>query len=475
MSSRAEKTRANWLSVLAKHKVDPDGPATVEMWSPSLDGASRDELVAIQNEKLAALTPFLYENSAFYRRRFDRLDLTPDDIASVEDLAKWPVVDKSEMAEDGEAEPPYGNYTTMSDELWHRRGWMMFSTSGTTGSPRIFRYSQIDRGYWEWANGRALVSMGIGPGQVVFMLTGYGPHVWAWGVQYALAKLGVAVIPGGGMDGTMRANIIDRFKPTVLLSTPSYALYLGRVLQGLGMDPAKSSVEKLFFGGEPALAIAPTRQRIEDLWGARIVEFYGCTEAAPHTGGFTCPALGEADGGAFAHLMEDVQVWETVDPETLRPVAAGERGLTVCTNLMSESSPQLRFLVGDFTTLNHEPCACGRNHVRAMGCFAGRADDLINLRGIKFFPTQVEQAVRAVDGLGDEFQIVLTTRDEDGMDVMKVVVEHAEHGPASPLTDTVAKAIRGQCEIRADVEVVAPDTLPKTEFKAKRVDDQRRK
>jgi phenylacetate-CoA ligase len=475
MTERGEKTRANWLATLAKFKDDPDRAANSAMWSPRLDGASRDELTAVQNEKLAVVTPFLYENSDFYRKRFDRLGLAPTDIAGVEDLVKWPVVDKSEMTVDVEINPPFGNYTTMSDDIWRSRGWMLFSTSGTTGTPRIFRYSQIDREYWAWSNARAMHAMGFVPSDTVFMMTGYGTHVWAWGVQMGLAKMGIGLIPGGGMDGGMRAGIVDRFKPTVLCCTPSYALYLGRTLQEMGLDPAASTVTKLFCAGEPAMAIGPTREKLQELWGARIVEFYGCTEAAPQAGGYTCAATGRDDNGYFLHLMEDIQIWETVDPESLQPSAPGQRGLSVCTNLVSESSPQLRFLVGDFTTLNQDGCACGRNHVRAMGCFSGRADDLINLRGIKFFPTQIEKAVRAIPGLGDEFQIVLSSRDVDGMDVMKVVAEHPDHGPASALTEQIAAAIRSEIELRVDVEVVAPNSLPKTEFKANRVTDQRAK
>ena len=469
---RSMRTRAVWLETLERHRRDFERPADDAYWSPSLDAASRDELTAIQNDKLAAVTPFLYENSPFYRARFDRLGLAPTDIASIEDLPKWPVIDKAEMMADATANPPYGTYSTIDDDDWASRGWMLFSSSGSTGVPRVFRYTHVDREYWEWANARAMWSMRIRPGDVLFPMVGFGPHVWMWGVMVAADRLKLAVIPGGGMDARARAGIIDRFKPTVIACTPSYALYLGRVMQDQGLDPAASSVTTLFTGGEPAMGIERTRRRIEELWGCRTEEFYGCTEVSPHVGGFTCPHATDGDT-VFTHLMEDIQIWELVDADTRTPVPEGERGLTVCTSLNSESSPQLRFLVGDYTTFSTETCACGRSHVRAMGSFTGRADDLLNLRGIKFFPSQIEQAVRAVDGVRDEFEIVLST-DGSGLDVMTVRVEHDGHHNGGPVAGAVAEQIRTRCEVRADVEVLAPDTLAKTEFKAKRVRDERR-
>ena len=165
--------------------------------------------------------------------------------------------------------------------------------------------------------------------------------------------------------------------------------------------------------------------------------------------------------------MEDIQIWELVDPDSGECVPEGERGLTVCTSLNSEASPQLRFLVGDYTTYTTAPCECGRTHVRAVGAFSGRADDLINLRGIKMFPTELEQA-GAVPGIGDEYEIVLTQND-DGLDIMTARVEHDDTGVAA----AVENEIRSRCEIRAEVEVLTPGTLPKTEFKAKRVRDER--
>jgi phenylacetate-CoA ligase len=471
-SSRAEATRTAWLAVLEKHQHDADRAGSAEMWSPRLDGASRDELVAIQNEKLAALTPFLYENSAFYRRRFDRLGLVPSDIRRVEDLPKWPVVDKAEMMEDALAHPPYGTYTTMTEEVWAERGWMMFSSSGSTGAPRVFRYSHIDRDLWAWANARAIASMEIGKGDTAFIISGYGPHVFAWGVQAALFKMGLPTIPGGGMDAKARAGVITRFRPSVLVCTPSYALYLGRVLQQQGHDPASLGVRRILVGGEPAMGIPSTRERIQALWGARLVEFYGCTEAAPHCGGFSCPASQQEGQPVTSHLFEDIQVWETIDPVSKAPVADGAQGLTVCTSLNSESSPQLRFLVGDYARFDRTRCACGRSHLRAVGAFAGRADDLINLRGIKMFPVQLEEAVRSLPQVGDEFEIVLK-RQDDGLDVMILRIEHPGHAAPDGLRRRLEEEVRSRCEVRVGVEVLAPGTLPKTEFKAKRVKDLR--
>ncbi|GMQ83235.1 MAG: phenylacetate--CoA ligase family protein [Rhodothermia bacterium] len=469
---RREKTRARWLETLASHRRDFDAPASEDFWSPSLDTASRDELTNIQNTKLAVLTPFLYENSGFYRRRFDRLGMTPEDIRTIDDLPKWPVIDKAEMMEDAIQYPPYGTYATMSEELWRERGWMQFSSSGSTGIARIFRYSHIDRGYWEWANARALYSMGIRRGDTVFPMGGFGPHVWQWGVTYSLARMGIAMIPGGGMDARARATVIERFKPSVVACTPSYALHLGQVMKDMGGDPNKSSIQTLFTAGEPALGIEKTRERLENLWGCRLVEFYGCTEVSPHCGGYTCPASAQRDRPVSIHLMEDVQIWELVDDSEHQPVQGGESGLTVCTSLNSESSPQLRFLVGDYTRFDHSVCDCGRTHVRAIGACTGRADDIINIRGIKLLPSHIEQAVRAIAGTGDEFEIVLSTK-SDGLDVMTIRVEHPELNIAHIAT-SVAKEVRSRCEIRVDVEVLAPGTLPKTEFKAKRVRDERR-
>ncbi|WP_082899261.1 phenylacetate--CoA ligase family protein [Sulfitobacter sp. EhC04] len=466
-SNRAEVTRRRWKDVLETHADVRNAPVSDRFWSEQ-DTWSRDHIRAVQDQKVASVAPFLYENSAFYRARFDRLGMAPTDLASVDDLiAKWPVITKQEMMDDVTANPPYGTYTACGDAEWADRGWMLFSSSGTTGVPRVFRYTHFDRQFWEQANARALHSGGLRKGDSALPLVGFGPHVFAWGAQYALAAMGLPVIPGGGLDSKARVDLIQRFNPSTLVCTPSYALYIASVMEDLGIDPAASSVKTLVIGGEAASGVEGTGDRLKNLWGAKIAEFYGCTEVSPHCGGYSC-AESQSGGVPFMHLMEDIQIWETVDAETLVPLNEGERGLTVCTNLCSETSPHLRFLVGDYTMLDSTPCPCGRNHLKAMGCMTGRADDLINLRGIKFFPVQIEEAVRSVPGTGDEFQIRLS-RTDSGLDTLTVVVEHTDPGAAAQ----VAAAVRSRCEVRCDVDVVAPKTLPKSEMKAKRVFDER--
>lgn len=473
-ADRKEATRRNYLETLEKYRRDFEAPGSDEYWSPSLDCASRDELRAIQDAKLKDAVPFLYENSDFYRRRFDGLGLIPDDIRNIDDLVKFPPVDKKEMVEDLMRHQPWGTYTTHDDAVWDDRGWSIFATSGTTGLPRAFRYSRIDLDYWRWANARALHSFPIRKGDSVFLVAGFGPHVWAWGVYQGLTHMGVPCIVGGGMDSTLRANIILRYRPTVLAALPSYLLRLGRVMQEMGENPAETSVKTIFTAGEPAAGIDATRERLEEMWGARLVEFYGCTEASPHSGGYSCAHNAEAGFRYMTHLMEDIQYWELIDPDSKARLPVGERGVTVCTNLNSESSTQLRFIVGDYTTLTDEVCACGRTHARAVGGFQGRADDLINLRGLKFYPSVIEDGVRAVPGVGDEYEVVIETN-KDGLDVMTVRVEHPEHASPAAVIDRVKTEITSRIEARCDVEVLPPDTFPKTEMKAKRISDTRNK
>lgn len=471
-----EPVRREWLATITRFQKDAERPASESAWSPALDFASLDELRAIQSEKLRVAVRFAYECIPFYRRKFARIGLEPGDIRGIEDLSKIPITTKHEMAQDLEANPPWGTYTSIDDSRWVESGWQMFASSGTTSRPRSFRYTQFDRRLWAWTNARAMWAMGFRPGRDSALLAfGYGPHVWLWGVHYALQLMGIPIVTGGGLDTRTRARFIAEYRPTILCSTPSYALYLGGVMREMAIDPAATAVRFLFCAGEPGFSIPSTRERLERMWNAELHEFYGCTEAAPAGGGYTCGAVAaRKDGTVATHLMADAQIWETIDAETLGTVAEGERGLSVATNLISEASPQLRFLVGDFTVLREGRCECGRSHPRALGGFVGRADDMLNVRGVTLFPSAIEDAIRRVPEAGDEFEIVVTRESE--LDVLTI---RAEASPAAggqrrvELARKIESEIVARCELRPAVEIVPAGTLPKTEFKARRVKDLR--
>jgi phenylacetate-CoA ligase len=462
--SKAAQTREAWKDRIREHQLHPDAPADDAYWAPELDCASRDELESIHSNKLPIAVHHLHAHSDLFRRKCQEQGLEPDDIRGVEDLSKLPITTKEDMSADLARAAPWGTYTALDDRMWLEDGWQIFQTSGTTSRPRPFRYTNFDRELWAWTNARALYAMGMRSGHDAVMLCfGYGPHVAMWGLHYALNLMGIPIVTGGGLDTRARAGMIDRYGPTTLGCTPSYALYLAATMNELGIDPAESSVMRLIVMGEPTPPT--TAERLRSIWSAQVDQFYGCTEAAPSCGGYTCPH--------GLHFMEDTHILETLDPETLEPTAPGQQGLSVVTNLCSDASPQIRFLVGDYTTLDKDRCECGRTHVRAVGGFSGRADDMLNVRGVTLFPSAIEDVVRGIPELGEEFQIVLS-REE--LDELTLVVEPAPDVPESEHAQVVSRLerdFRAKLELRPTVDLRPYGTLPKTEFKAKRVEDRR--
>ena len=470
--SRKLDPRERWLSLLVEYMGGTEQPASKHYWAPQFETASRARLRDIQDEKLRAMLPYLYEHSPFYREKFRVAKLRPDHIRSVDDLVKFPVTTKNEMADDVAQNPPFGSYTPIDDRTWAKNGWMVFSTSGTTTTPRSFRYTALDREIWARTSARALYAIGIRAGDTALTCTNYNPHVFFWSTHYALNLMHVTVIPGG-VQTERRVQMIALYQPNLLVATPSYALHLAGAMHNAGLNPASSSIAKVICGGEPASGIPSTRKRIEQTWDAEFHDVFGCTEAVPGGWAVTCHEGLKVDP-VSTHVQEDLQIWETLDPATMEPVPVGQPGIAVVTNLNSEGSPQLRFVVGDFTTLDYDRCVCGRTLARARGGFVGRADDMLNIRGQKLFPSVIEEVVRKFDVLGDEFQILL---EKDGvMDSFTIVAETRDHVhpiEGERLVELIAAEVIRQCELRPRVRLVTPGTLPKTEFKARRVIDRR--
>ncbi len=470
--TRRLDSRERWLAMLVEYMGGQDEPASKRYWAPQFEKASRTRIREIQDEKLSAMLPYLHDYSPFYREKFHAAKLRPEDIRSVVDLAKFPVTTKNEMADDVAKNPPWGSYTPIDDKTWATQGWMVFSTSGTTTTPRSFRYTALDREIWARTSARALYAMGIRAGDTALTCTNYNPHVFFWSTHYALNLMHVTVIPGG-VQTERRVQMIQLYRPNLLVATPSYSLHLAGAMRNAGLHPTSSSIAKVICGGEPASGISSTRRRIEQTWDAEFHDVFGCTEAVPGGWAVTCHEGLKLDP-VSTHVQEDLQIWESVDPVTMEPVPLGQPGLTVVTNLNSEGSPQLRFVVGDFTTLDYDRCVCGRTLARARGGFVGRADDMLNIRGQKLFPSVIEEVVRGFDLLADEFQIVLEK--EGVMDTFTIVAETRDpmHETQSErLIELIAAEVIRQCELRPRIRLVTPGTLPKTEFKARRVIDRR--
>ena len=468
-------SKARWLEVVRKWQENADAPGSAEHWAPGLDAAPRDRLEEIQNEKLVAAFAYLYDCSRFYRRKFEDARLRPTDVRSLDDLWKIPVTKKTEWMEDQAANPPWGTFSPLTQEEWTHRGWMFFATSGTTALPRAFRHTLHDRDLWSWIWARALWAQGVRPGDVLINCFGYGPFVAFWGAHYAMNLIGCPVIPGGGLDTQRRALFIATYEPTVLICTPSYALFLGDALARMGKDPAASSIRLVITAGEPGPCIAPTKRRVEEVWAARMLDIYGCTEMAMAPLGYQCHIDAEkADPPYNVHLLEDCYIPEALDPGTGEPVAEGEGGVSVVSNLFSEAQPILRYEMGDVYTLGAGTCGCGRTHRTAVGGFFGRTDDMLKVRGLVVYPATFETVMRALPEVGDEFEVFID-RAEGGLDEVLVRAEPAPGSAVAPeaLARQVESAIRAQIGLKVGCEVVAPGTLERPQMKARRVHDRR--
>ena len=335
-----DSIRNAWLGTIVRFQQDLERPGSADAWSPALDFASADEIRSIQSEKLVVAVRFVYECIPFYRRKFDAIGLEPGDIRGLDDLVKIPVTTKQEMAEDVAANPPWGTYTSVDDRRWRESGWQTFASSGTTSRPRLFRYTQFDRRMWAWVNARAMWAMGFRPGRDSALLAfGYGPHVWLWGVHYALNLMGIPIVTGGGLDTRIRARFIHDYAPTILCCTPSYALYLAGVMREMGMDPAATAVRFLFCAGEPGFGVPATRERLERTWNAELHEFYGCTEAAPAGGGYTCSAIAAGQAGFGRHAPDGRRA--NLGDRRSRYAPSGARGTT---RALGRDQPDLRGL-----------------------------------------------------------------------------------------------------------------------------------
>ncbi|SOD89308.1 phenylacetate--CoA ligase family protein [Caenispirillum bisanense] len=430
-------------------------------WDARLETQSRAEWDALKLGLLRRHLRHAYDNSPYYRTTFDAAGVRPDDLRSLDDLRRFPTITKSVLRARQEALPLLGDLAAVPE----RDVVYVSASSGSTGVPTLSPFTQTDFDGWIDYEARQFWSSGLRPHDrychsLNFSLFIGGPCVL--GAQ----KLGALTVHAGTVPSERLLTILRQFRATAIWTTPSYAWYLGETAQKEGLDPKTDlAVTRIFVAGEPGGSIPETRARIEGLWGASVYDYYGLSDIFG-----ACAGMCEEKDGL--HWAEDHILVEVLDPETGEPVAEGERGEMVLTTLQKQARPLIRFRTGDIVSFTTEPCRCGRTSQRLMGVH-GRLDDMLIIRGVNIFPSDVEALVRKDHDLSGEYRLVVERKDH--LDSLTVEAE-ARHGvnlPPEELAARLKRQIKAVTGVGAAVAILPPDTLPRATHKAKRVEDRR--
>jgi phenylacetate-CoA ligase len=396
------------------------------------------------NELLARILPA----NRFYAGRFGALRLPLD----WDGFHALPFTTKRELVADQELHPPFGTIATHPLEKYV----VYHQTSGTSGRPLVVLDTEESWDWWSECWKSVYEGAGVTTADRIFFAFSFGPFIGFWAAYESARRLGAMTIPAGGMDSKARLQTIAATRPTVLLSTPTYALRLAEVARGEGIDLRSFGVRVTIHAGEPGASIPSVRSRIEDAWGARAYDHAGATEV----GAFAFPC----ESRTALHFNEAEFIVEILDRVTGEAVRPGQTGELVITNLGRPGWPAIRYRTGDIVTMGERGCDCGRTFLTLPGGIAGRADDLMIVRGVNVYPSAIEAIVRQFDV--DEFRIVRTTR--DAMEELLIEMEAAAQEAVG-----VADALRRHIGIRIPARCVDPGTLPRFELKARRVVDLR--
>jgi phenylacetate-CoA ligase len=420
----------------------------------------REALEAIQLRRLQTTVERVYANVPFYREIFRKAGVTPADIRSLKDLRRLPFTTKQDLRENY----PYGMFAVPMDNVVR-----IHASSGTTGQPTVVGYTARDIQAWSELMARSLAAGGAGRSDIIHNAFGYGLFTGGLGVHYGAERLGASVIPVSGGNTKRQVMIMKDFGPTIMTSTPSYALHLAEVAEEMGIDFKELKFKFGIFGAEPWSETM--RAEIERKLDLTAVDIYGLSEVMGPGVSNECH---EAKNGL--HIFEDHFIPEIVDPHTLEPLPYGEKGELVFTTITKEAFPVLRYRTRDITSLNPEPCICGRTHLR-MSRVTGRSDDMLIIRGVNVFPSQIESVIMDTEGLTPHYQLVVDRKGP--LDVLTVRVEVSERMFSDKVKQlqayekTISKNIRELLGISAKVKLVEPKGIARSEGKAVRVVDNR--
>ncbi len=442
------------------------GHDTSTFYDYKIESMSRSDLHALQLAKLKWQVDRCYHRSEFYRERFDEAGVSPADVKTLDDIRKFPFVHKEELREEQAQHPFLGRFTVAPQPEFRE----VHPSTGTTGTPVNTIWSTTDVEYITKVTARTLWSIGVRSADVVQNAFAYGLWVAGLAVHYASAKIGCLVIPIGAALTERQIDYMVRLKSSVLIATPSYAIYLAEQLKAHNYSTSDIGLRIGCFGGEPGTEVPATRQAIESGLGIDAYDYYGLAEIGP-------TFASECAHKTGLHWSEDLHLIEVIDPETKEPVPDGEIGILVITHLERSATPMIRYWTNDLVRLDLSPCPCGRTHARSPGGILGRADDMIVFMGVNFYPMQVEQVVRSFEELSPEYRIRLTHDASTHRDICAISVELEQEKMPQPRVSTLqektANALREALGFRPEVEFVRQGTLERTAFKAKRVIEER--
>ena len=430
----------------------PFPDAVVETMDPS----ERDRIVLA---KLRRQTAYCYKASAFYRERWDAAGFDPDSLATLADVRRIPLLRKADLRAEQAAHPPFGRYLCVDRSEVAR----IHGTSGTTGRPTAFAISRADWNRVADAHARILWAAGVRRGDTVFLGSFFGLYLGGWGALLGAERLGATCFPfGAGVPGQTAQAVewLAQMRPDAFYGTPSYALRVAEVARQSGYDPADFGLRVLFFSGEPGAGIPSTKNQIEAAFGGACIDMGSMAEMTPWMTNAECA---ERRG---MHLWDDIVYTELLHPETEEPVGPGEVGVPVYTHLERDSQPMIRLWSGDLSRFTDELCPCGRTYRRLPDGLFGRADDRLVIRGENVYPAAIEEAIRSA-GCEGEYRVEVLRI--GALDELLVDVE----GPPE-LEPAVVTGLKKTLGLRAAVTVVPEGSLPRTEFKSRRIADRRR-
>ncbi len=437
------------------------------MWNSQVECLTRADLEQLQLKRLVQTAQRTYERVPFYRKAFDDAGIRPDSIKSLADLRHLPFTRKTDLRE----HYPFGLFSEPLSNVSR-----LHASSGTKGKPTVVGYTRADIEVWSEVVARSLAAAGCKPGDIIHNSYGYGLFTGGLGLHYGAEKLGATVVPASGGRTQQQILLLQDFKARVLCSTPSYALNIAYTLQELGIDRDSINLEIGIFGAEPWTE--EFRTQIEGLLRIRALDIYGLSEVMGPGVSMEC-----LQGRNGLHIWEDHFLPEIIDPKTGEPLPYGEEGELVFTTLTKEAIPVLRYRTGDISKLNMERCTCGRTMVR-MARVRARLDDMLIIRGVNLYPSEIEKVLMQIEELAPHYQLVLERK--KALDTLEVQVEITEHllqrfgkfedgqVELTSLTDKIQSLLKDGMGLTADVTLLKPKSIARSEGKAVRIIDRRK-